>query len=239
MKRSTVAMVLLSSTIVLGFLAFVLYQRGFVRLQYPPLDDFPVRGVDVSRHQEKIDWTTLVESSGISFAFIKASEGTDLQDRRFQQNWRETDGLVPRGAYHFFTLCSSGEAQARNFLSTAPLAGESPRAIDVEFAGNRTSWTSHEQIREQLRVFVEEVKTADGRPPVLYLTKSSFNRIVRGHFEDVPLWIREVVWRPSADDYPNFIFWQYAGNGRLKGVKTLIDLNVFMGSRTAFNDLVR
>lgn len=34
------------------------------------------------------------------------------------------------------------------------------------------------------------------------------------------------------------MFWQYADNGRMEGVDTLIDLNVFVGSRRSFEALL-
>lgn len=220
--------------------AFVfLFQRGYVRFQYPSRNDFPVGGIDVSHHQNEIDWPRLVRESKIGFAFIKATEGTDLIDRRFQENWREAEGLVARSAYHFFTFCTSGDDQARNLFSTAPDSGELPRAIDVEFGGNCTSWKSLAEVREELKELVSAVEQKDGRAPILYVTKQSYNRIVRGHFEGVPIWIREVVFRPSAKEYPDLMFWQFAGTGRLKGVDTLVDLNVFVGTTQSFGDLVR
>ena len=48
----------------------------------------PVRGVDVSHHQGRIDWEALSDS-GIAFAFMKASEGRDHRDRRFRENWAD------------------------------------------------------------------------------------------------------------------------------------------------------
>lgn len=215
MRRARKIVVVGASIIAVASLATVAYTAGFVRLQYPTREEFPVQGVDVSRHQREIDWPTLARTSGISFAFIKASEGSDLRDPRFRQNWSGAEGLVSRSAYHFFTFCSSGEAQARNFLTAAPEAGELPRAVDVEFSGNCRSWSSLGEIRRQLKIFVGVLAAVDGRPPVLYVTKSSFNRIVRGHFDDVPLWVQEVVWRPSADDYPNFTFWHTPATGAL------------------------
>jgi len=209
-----------------------LFQRGYVRFQYPSRSDFPVSGVDVSHHQNEIDWPRLVRESKIGFAFIKATEGTDLIDRRFQENWRGAEGRVARSAYHFFTFCTSGDDQARNLLSTAPDSGELPRAIDVEFGGNCTSWKSLAEVRGELKELVSAVEQKDGRAPILYVTKQSYNRIVRGHFEGIPIWIREVVFRPSAEEYPDLMFWQYAGNGRLKGVDTLVDLNVLSGQRS-------
>lgn len=126
-------------------LLIVLFQRGYVRIQYPSHADFPVRGVDVSHHQDDIDWSVLTTDGELQFAFIKASEGTDFQDRRFDENWREAQGQVARSAYHFFTFCTPGEAQAHNFLQTAPDPGELPRAVDTlidlnVFVGSRRSF---------------------------------------------------------------------------------------------------
>lgn len=42
-------------------------------------------GIDVSRHQGEIDWTQVADD-GIEFAYIKATEGGDFVDERFQQN---------------------------------------------------------------------------------------------------------------------------------------------------------
>lgn len=66
----------------------LLFELGFIRFQYPSATDFPVRGIDISRHQSEIDWPVLKANSDIDFAFIKASEGADLQDLRFKENWR-------------------------------------------------------------------------------------------------------------------------------------------------------
>ena len=45
-----------------------------------------VFGVDVSSYQGEVDWPVLAEQ-GVDFAFIKATEGSLLQDRRFAANW--------------------------------------------------------------------------------------------------------------------------------------------------------
>ena len=42
-----------------------------------------VEGVDVSHYQGEIDWSK-VEADGISFAFVKATQGTREVDRRFK-----------------------------------------------------------------------------------------------------------------------------------------------------------
>lgn len=82
---------------------YALYQ-GIVRLNYPSRDDFPIQGIDISHHQKEIDWDRL-KVSEIQFIFIKATEGGDFKDKRFQLNWRDArDRGFAVGAYHFFTL---------------------------------------------------------------------------------------------------------------------------------------
>src|SRR6266568_4713997 len=136
------------AVVVLGLLAgaaagaIALYRRGYIQINRPSLKDYPVRGVDVSGFQHTIDWPLLVDSTKIDFAFIKASEGAQVQDRRYRQNWAAARGLVERSAYHFFTFCASGQSQATNFLDALASGSELPPAVDVEFSGNCTSYRS-------------------------------------------------------------------------------------------------
>lgn len=227
LKRTLIATAI--GIVVVGLVLVALHRRGFVRLNEPSRTTYPVRGIDVSSHQGEIEWETAIDQGGISFAFIKASEGASFRDRRFGANWREAESIA-RGAYHFFTFCSDGRAQAENFLRAAPAPSELPPAVDIEFSGNCTSWTSIVEIRTELEEFLTLVRMEHGRLPVLYVNRDSYSRIVRGHFDSYPLWVREVVVHPPADLYPDWAFWQYAGNGRMAGISTLVDLNVFAGS---------
>jgi hypothetical protein len=94
-------------------------------------------GIDVSAYQGRIDWRR-VAGQQVSFAYIKASEGGDFVDRRFAANWSGARRAgVPHGAYHFFSLCTPGLAQARNFLRVVPAQpGELAPALDLELSGN-------------------------------------------------------------------------------------------------------
>ena len=48
-------------------------------LNFPRPRDYPIHGIDVSKFQGDIDWNQ-VASSGVQFAWIKASEGGDHAD---------------------------------------------------------------------------------------------------------------------------------------------------------------
>lgn len=219
-------------------LTYGLFRTGYVRFNYPPADRYPIRGIDVSRHQGSIDWP-IVRDADVDFAFIKASEGADLRDSRFAENWRGARALRARSAYHFFTFCSPGRGQAENFLRATRTSGaDLPPAVDIEFQGNCKAWRSIPRIRSELKRFLEYVESKSGTAPILYVTLESYGRIVRGHFDRYPLWLREVVTQPSRRTFRRLVFWQYAGNGRVPGIDTLVDLNAFVGSRKEFEELV-
>ena len=97
---------------------------------------YDVIGIDVSNHQGDIDWLALA-GSNVAFAYIKATEGGDFRDKRFQLNWEEAKkaGLA-RGVYRFFTQCRSGAEQAKIFIVTVPHEhGALPPVIDAEHMG--------------------------------------------------------------------------------------------------------
>ena len=203
------------------------------------VDRFPVHGIDVSHHQGTIDWAK-VASADLGFAFIKASEGRDHEDTRFAENWAAAGkaGLV-RGAYHFFTFCTPGAAQVEHFLEIAPpVADALPPVVDVEFAGNCKSWTSIADIRSELRVFLDVAEKAWRRRPILYITSESQSRIVEGHFDGYPTWVRSVFWRPPAGE-PAWIFWQYTHEAKVPGIESPVDMNVFRGQPKDLAALVR
>src|SRR5512143_3772416 len=63
--------------------------------------DMPVQGIDVSYWQGDIDWMQ-ARNAGVRFAYIKATEGGDVVDPKFLQNWQNAKNAgVVRGAYHF------------------------------------------------------------------------------------------------------------------------------------------
>jgi GH25 family lysozyme M1 (1,4-beta-N-acetylmuramidase) len=87
----------------------------------PSLKEGERYGIDVSGHQDVIDWKRVADD-GITFAYIKATEGGDFVDDRFRENWRNAGtAALDRGAYHFFTLCRP--LWHRRFLRRPDVAG--------------------------------------------------------------------------------------------------------------------
>ncbi len=185
-------------------------------------------GIDVSHHQRSIDWRR-VAADDISFAYIKASEGTDHRDSRFNPNWTgAAEAEIDRGAYHFFTLCSSGEAQARNFLTAIPPdAGALAPAVDLEIAGNCTSGPAPAVIRRELVRFLQIVESAWNRPAVLYIGDDFRDRYRFVATLRRPIWHRRLLLRPH---FKGWFIWQVTGWAQVDGIRGDVDLDVMAAS---------
>ncbi|MEQ9618957.1 MAG: GH25 family lysozyme [Deltaproteobacteria bacterium] len=225
--------------IVLGVTTFIFFEKGYLRLNYPGTSRFPVRGIDISHHQSAIDWP-LLDREELDFAFIKATEGGDHKDTKFEENWNKAHeiGLV-RGAYHFFTFCKTGYEQAMNYIDTVPVEENTlPPVIDLEFGGNCSARPSKEEVLEEIAEFSNIMESRYGKRPLIYATRQSYEEFLAGELPGQKIWIRDIYSSPRLPDKREWSFWQYANRGRLIGIEGFVDLNVFNGDREEFMELV-
>lgn len=199
---------------------------------------YEVRGVDVSSYQGKIDWQTL-SSQDISFAYIKATEGSSWTDDRFEYNFSEARKAgLKAGAYHFFSFDSSGASQAEHFIDTVDVTSDAlPPAIDLEFYGKYfDARPDMEKVLTELRAMADALEEHYGVRPVIYTTGKAFDLYIKGtEFEDHSIWTRQ-VYVPFAKA-EKWDFWQYSDTKKLGGYdgdEQYIDMNVFNGTKEDF-----
>lgn len=224
-----------AAALLAGSLAAWGYFAGRWRLNYPDPEEFLIRGIDVSHHQGEIDWQA-VSAGGYRFAYIKATEGGDFKDPAFRRNWDEASRAgLKVGAYHFFTFCKPGRAQAMNFAGTVPHdEGALPPVIDFEFAGNCGERPGREAVLKELADFAEIAAAKYRKRPMLYVTRSSYARYLEGRANRYGLWMRDVFRRPGRIDGREWTLWQYADNARVNGISGPVDQNAFNGGEAEF-----
>jgi lysozyme len=233
MKRLMLFLIVL---LVLGGAALLLFEKGYVRFNYPERGRFPVQGIDVSHHQGHIDWAE-VKEAGVDFAYIKATEGGDFTDERFQDNWKETQKHnILRGAYHFFTLCRPGAEQAAHFISVVPRDKNAlPPAVDLEYTGNCNDSSKQLNFAAELKTFYRKIKARYGTTPIIYTTYEFHE-----HHELSPymarLWIRDIYSTPDLSRY-DWTFWQYTNRLRVPGIAAPVDGNVFRTTKARLRHL--
>ena len=216
---------------VLGAVTALLVRNRALLLNRVLIPTGSVKGVDLSAYQMHVDMEVLAQQD-ISFAYIKATEGSGFVDLKFSRNWKNAGkaGLAA-GAYHFFSFDSPGSTQADNFINTAgDLTGALIPAVDVEYYGDkRENPPEKEAVVRELKAFLDALETEYGVRPMIYCKREIYRKYLQGSFDGYPFWVRSVFYPPILDGWGNWTVWQYCDRGQLDGYtmgEEYIDLNV-------------
>lgn len=192
-----------------------------------------VHGIDVSRWNSGIDWP-VAQAAGVSFAFIKATEGGDHIDPEFRNHWEAARRAgVPRGAYHFWYHCRGGAEQADWFIRNVPReTGALPPVLDLEWPRSRNCPVrpDGESVRREAKIFLDRLHSHYGQRPIVYTTPDFYRDTDIGRL-NAEFWLRAVADHPGSV-YPgqHWVFWQYSGTGLVTGIPGQVDLNAFRGT---------
>ena len=185
-------------------------------------------GIDVSKHQGKINWSKVADDSNIKFAYIKATEGATLKDKRYNTNLKEAQRAgLKVGSYHFFISRISAERQFKNFTKkVAKRQQDLIPVVDVEKSGCRNA--TREQLQENLKQFMELMKEEYGTYPIIYSDHNFYNSLLAPEFNKYKLFLaRYGSTPPHAKGNASHLIWQYSERGKVEGIKGHVDLNRF------------
>lgn len=197
----------------------------------PLATGFYSHGIDISHYQGEVDWDHLEKKSSvkISFVFCKATEGSNLLDYRWKNNYRELRARnIPVGAYHYFKPKKNAAEQAKFFLKHYnPAQNDLPPVIDVEEEG-----TDHVALRNSVKHWMDIVKKHTGRQPIIYTNYFMFTTIFESHFPANTFWIANYSDLPDRMKDARIQYWQYTDQGKVPGIAEPVDLNM---SKVKFN----
>lgn len=192
-----------------------------------------VWGIDVSHHQNDINWELLGEQKP-NFMFIKASEGVTCQDTKYLQNYSEAKKRrILVGSYHFFSYKSCGKDQASNFLSIAQHKdSDLLPVLDAEFS---RKMPKKEKVINELTSFINTIYEKLGHYPIVYCDYRFYKLYLQEHLSDkCKLWIVNYKEKPNCD----WAFWQKTDKFKLAGIRGFVDLNMFNGPVTNLNSML-
>ena len=193
------------------------------------LAGYKVHGLDISHHQEKVNWT-LVDKK-YKFIILKATEGQNFLDTDFLYNWNNArlNGFVV-GAYHFFVMTSSGEAQADFYISKVPDSEKTlPPIIDLEIS---TKKYKKSDVIEHLRVMVKKLEKHYKKRVIFYVNYNTYNAYIKGEFPENKIWITDYKYFPKIEEENRWIIWQVSRRGRIEGIPGFTDKNVLRKGMT-------
>ena len=201
------------------------------------LKPYTVRGIDISHYQGEIEWDQ-VRGQGISFIYMKATQGDSLVDEEFSDNWASAAGQgVARGAYLFYDFCKPAAAQAKNFIQNVPADPEAlPPAVDFEIAPHCATLPSKKAFGKIYAALKKKLEQAYGKAPILYMPYSLYAKYLKGAKSSAAIWIRDVGRPPQTGDWA---LWQYADRGTVGGIAGEVDLDVLNGGPEALAALIK
>lgn len=221
-----------------------------------------IYGIDISRHQHEkgrrrygINWrhvrilslgknhpTAEGQTFPISFVYIKATQSTTIVNRYFRQDYVQAKKQkIHVGAYHFFSLSTTPQAQADYFLKHATIAkNDFPPVLDVEPSESQiASIGGDKELMRRIRIWLETVTRRTGKTPILYVNQN----FIFNHMNDAAdikkkynVWIaRYGAYKPDV----KLAYWQLSSTGRVQGITGDVDINVFNGYQGQFSEFIR
>jgi lysozyme len=185
-------------------------------------------GIDVDRHNGNLEWEGFART-GVTFAFIKATQGATIVDPQFKRNWQQAkDAKILRGAYHFLTG-EDAARQAENFVQTIRQEpGDLPPVADFEANVMGPSATL-----EGLKTFLKIVEQKTNCIPTIYsgsYIKSLLSGTPEPELGKYPLWLAQYSPSPVTPlPWKSWVFWQFTDGLSIKGLPAL-NVNAFSGT---------
>ena len=187
-----------------------------------------IHGIDISRYQGQIFWETVGENTKMAYVYIKATEGGNHIDPKYENNILTAHRYgLKVGSYHFYRAKTPQDAQLSNFvLQCKPSEQDLIPMIDVE----TTSGLGKEEFCDSLFKFLDLVEATYRQRPLIYTGTNFYNRYLAEKLDRYLIMIAQYSSRePELIDQRDITMWQYTGKGRLNGIKGYVDKSRFMG----------
>lgn len=183
-------------------------------------------GIDVSHYQGKINWDKVNNWKGneIQFVYVKATEGTTYQDRKYKANFNGALSNNFRvGSYHYFRTSSSIQGQFKNFTSVVDKNKQVLiPMIDVEEKKHWDNRTFHKNLKKFLLMIEDHYKVK----PIIYCVNSFYNKYLSYGYEDYQFMIGRYSKNKPYMKKGAWSIWQFSETGRINGIEKMVDIDI-------------
>ena len=205
-------------------------------MDYTGPDAEAMRGIDVSEHQQEIDWAA-VAADGVEFAIIRAgyrgyTKGDLFEDAFFRQNMEGALAAGLRVGVYFFSQATTPQEaveEAHYVLELiAPYTVSLPVAFDWEAINAepaRTDGMTGSQITDCALAFCDEIRAAGYAPAVYFYRSLGYYEYQLDRLAELTFWVGAAGERP--DFYYQHELWQYSFTGQVAGIQGDCDLNLY------------
>lgn len=178
-----------------------------------------LKGIDVSHHNGNPDFNK-AKAAGITFVYIKATEGVTYRDPMYQPNaYNALKAGLPIGFYHFARPgVNDPKDEAKNFVEAiSPFKYTLLPVLDLEI---NPKGLSDDKLYAWASAFISEVKAKTGYNVMLYTYLAFLKQYpALQKLNNMPLWI--AAYRseaPTVSGWKNWTVWQYSDKENVPGV---------------------
>ena len=195
---------------------------------YITVYDKMISGIDVSKWQGNIDWSS-VRASGTGFAMIRSSFGSEDVDVKFNDNVAGCQqNSVPYGFYHYTYAKSTAEAKAEAEFFLQTIQGYSPSypvVLDIE--DKLYKGMSKKQITDIICTFTSILEDKGYYVMVYSYANFLTDKVDLNRIKGTDIWVASWGNDDKLREYykGTFGMWQYSSTGRVNGINGDVDLN--------------
>ena len=174
------------------------------------------RGIDVSKYQGTVNWAKVAKDSTIKFVYIKATEGTSIQDPMYRTNITKAKkaGLLV-GSYHLYSSKTTAYQQMGNIRKVIKKSEQDlVPVLDIE--GHHSGRLYMERVDKLLELMEREY----GVKPIIYTSE----QVYKQHFAGKK-YAKYHIFIANYRGYPTtrFTLWQYTETGHVSGISGYVD----------------
>lgn len=196
-----------------------------------------MNGIDVSKHQGKIDWKK-VATSGVKFAIIRAGYGKNNIDQYFIENIKGAIAAGLKVGVYWFIYALNEQDAIKNAEKFHQTIEPYRNAINMKVWAD-WEYDSDEYSRKNGVVQTNATRTRIVKAFLSYLEAKGWDvgnyanpDYIKSKFGDLseyPLWLAYYTTNEaSAKAYKPWM-WQHSSKGNVPGVRTDCDMNICYG----------
>lgn len=178
------------------------------------------RGIDVSKFQGNINWGKVAKDSTVKFVYIKATEGTSIQDPYYKTNVAKARkaGLLV-GSYHLYSSKTTAYQQFANFKKMVKKSEQDLiPVLDIE--GHHVGRLYMARVDKLLELMEKEY----GVKPMIYTSERLYREHLSGKkYRKYHIFIANYRRTPSV----RYTLWQYTETGHISGIRGYVDISKF------------
>jgi len=227
------------------------FEEGFLAYHNNDGEKISHVGVDLSYHNEKVDWDELVNNSPVEFVMLRCgyrgtTEGGLIEDEKFNEYASAANEKnIPLGVYFFSQAISEEEAISEaefviklieDFDISYPVAFDTEYVNDDESRFNKED-LSREELTKITVAFLKRIEE-EGYFPMIYASENWIRRrLIIEDLADYDFWVPQ--YNEENDFLYDFTIWQYTESGAIPGVSGACDINISMVDYAEFVPALR